>query len=158
MSHNATVTSAAELYCNYVTSDLSRYSVLYAVIWSTLQDVMFLELSLENNRVKKKSDIILTVATCCYGIKSAKRNDGNYLTHRSTQIHWVGVQLCHQTIFPSYTRFISFLPSLVSYFPHVSLFFSVSPFPSFLHLFLCFSFSFSSLSPSLYFVIFWTLP
>lgn len=30
---------------------------------------------------EKKSDIILTLATCCDGIRGVRRNDGNYLTH-----------------------------------------------------------------------------
>lgn len=102
---------------------------------------------------EKKSDIILTLATCCDGIRGVRRNDGNYLTHIQHR-YTGGVQLCHQMIFPSYTRFLSFLPSFVAYFLHVSLFFSVSPFPSFSRLFLRLFFPLSSLSPSLYSLVY----
>lgn len=54
----------------------------------------------------------------------------SYSPFNTGTLSGTGVQLCQQTIFPSYMRFLSFLPSFVSYFLHVSLFFSVSPFPS----------------------------
>jgi hypothetical protein len=110
---------------------------------------------------EKKSDIILRLATCCYGIKSVRRNDGNYLIHHWTQVLWAGRgewgcnYVTKLFFFPTRVSYLSFLHSFPTSFTY-RLSSQFLPFP---HPFLRLFFPFTSFSPpSLYFVSFWTPP